>query len=233
MAAVAAGTEVDIRTRLAERASARIEEARAFRITDGTTYRQAAEELLAIKALRGEADAAFDPIIADAHKAHKTALAQKAKVDGPLGEAEILYKRAIAGYETEQRRIREAEERRLRMETERLAAEQREREIEEAEAQGATAAEVKTMAETPLAIAPVVVNRSVPRVAGISSSETWKWEVTDKQKLDRFIAANPSYSNLTTPNAVAIGGMARSLKSAMNIPGIKVWPATTIAGRRS
>jgi hypothetical protein len=223
---------VDIRTRLTERASARIEEARAFEVTNAERYTRAAEELLAIKALRGEVDAVFDPIIADANKAHKTAIAQKAKVDSPLAEAEALYKSKMAAYEIEQRRLQQEEERRRRQEAERLAAFDREREIEDAEAQGAMAEEVKVMAEAPLEVAPVIVTPAVPRVAGISSSQLWKWEVTDKQKLDRFIASNPLYSNLTVPNAVAIGGMARSLKSAMKIPGIKVWPETNIAGRR-
>jgi hypothetical protein len=224
---------VDIKTKLAERANARIEEARSFRITDAKAYQRAAELLLAIKALRSEADQAFDPIIADAHKAHKTALAQKAKVDGPLAEAEVLYKAAMGTYETEQRRLRQAEERRLSEEAESLAAIEREQEIEEAEAAGATAEEVKVMAEAPLQIAPVVVTPNVQRIPGITKRELWKWEVTNKQALDQFIAANPQYSNLTTPNAVAIGGLARSLKSAMKIPGIHVWDAIAVSARRS
>jgi hypothetical protein len=228
-----AAVAVEVRARLEARASVRIEEARAFQVVDAKTYRVAADQLLAIKALRSEADTIFDPIIAAAHLAHKTALAQKAKVDQPLAEAEDLYKVKIGAYDDDQRRIQREEERRRRELAERQAAEEREREIEQAEAQGATAEEVKVITEAPLRVAPVIVTPAVPKVAGISSRENWKWEVEDKQKLDRFVAANPMYSNLTVANSTAITSLVRSLKSATKIPGIKVWPETGIAGRRS
>jgi hypothetical protein len=230
---MSATTVVDVRTRLAESADARIEEARAFQVTDSNTYRLAADKLLTIKALRGEVDEAFDPIIADAHRAHKTAIAQKAKVDSPLAEAEELYKIKMGAYDDDQRRIQREEERRRREQAERQAAEDREREIEDAERQGATVEEIKVIVEAPLRVAPVIVTPAVPKVAGISSRENWKWEVDDKQKLDRFIAANPMYSNLTVVNSAAVTNLVRSLKSATKIPGIKVWSESNIAGRRS
>jgi hypothetical protein len=224
---------VDVRTRLAESADARIAEARTFQVTDVETYRRAAEQMLVIKALRSEVNEVFDPIIADANRAHKTALAQKAKVDSPLAEAEELYKVKMGAYDDDQRRIQREEERRRRELAERQAAEEREREIEDAEKQGATVDEIKVIAEAPLRVAPVIVTPAVPRVAGISSRENWKWEVEDKLKLDRFIAANPMYSNLTVVNSSAVTNLVRSLKSATKIPGIKVWPESNIAGRRS
>jgi hypothetical protein len=224
---------MDVRAQLAERADARIEEARAFQVINPKAYRQAAEKLLEIKALRAEVSAVFDDIIADAHKAHKTALAQKAKVDSPLAEAEELYKVKMGAYDDDQRRIQREEERRGRELAERQAAEEREREIEQAEARGATAEEIQVMTQEPLRVAPVIVTPAVPKVAGISSRETWKWEVEDKQKLDKYIAANPMYSNLTIPNNAAITSLVRSLKSAAKIPGIRVFPETGIAGRRS
>ncbi len=231
---VAIATAVaDMRKRLAESADARIEEARAFQVTDSNTYRLAADKLIAIKALRGEADDVFDPIIADNYKAHRTAIAQKAKVDGPLAEAEELYKIKMGAYDDDQRRIQREEERRRRELAERQAAEEREREIEDAEKQGATTEEIKVIAEAPLRVSPVIVTPAVPKVAGISSRENWKWEVEDKQKLDRFIAANPMYSNLTVVNSSAMTNLVRSLKSATKIPGVKVWPESNIAGRRS
>ena len=238
MATAAATTDVasrtavvDVRTRLAESADARIEEARAFQVTDSNTYRQAADKMLAIKALRAEVDNVFGPIIADAYKAHKTAISQKAKVDDPLAEAEELYKSKMGAYDDDQRRIQREEERWRREQAERQAAEDREREIEDAEKQGATVDEIKVIAETPLRVAPVIVTPAVPRVAGISSRENWKWEVEDKLKLDRFITANPMYSNLTVVNSAAVTNLVRSLKSATKIPGIKVWPESNIAGR--
>jgi hypothetical protein len=276
------------RDKLPQKANAFVERARSLQVIDDATYVRASQQLVAIKSLRGEADAAFDPIITDAHKAHKTALEQKKKVEAPLIEAEGLLKRSMSGYVMEQERMRAEEERRLREEAERLAREERqreiealrrqqaerdaeaarlreaaelaamearEREIEKAEAAGASSAEVAAVASAPLEVqepfvetiaaeeiyaleaaplrvAPVFVAPTVQKVAGIGSSQLWKFEVTSKAALDKFVAANPSYSNLTVPNTVAIGGLARSLKSAMNIPGIRVWSEANISARR-
>jgi hypothetical protein len=237
MATAAATTEVtstttvvDVRTRLAESADARIEEARGFQVTDSNTYRLAADKLLTIKALRGEVDEAFDPIIADAHRAHKTGLAQKAKVDGPLAEAEELYKIKMGAYDDDQRRIQREEERRRREQVERQAAEDREREIEDAEKHGATIEEIIVIAEAPLRVAPVIVSPAVPKVAGISSRENWKWEVEDKLKLDRFVAANPMYSNLTSVNSAAVTAWSAASSRPQRSPASKSGPKATSQG---
>jgi uncharacterized protein YhaN len=277
------------RDRLPQKANMLVEDAKGLKIVDSDTYQRASQQLVAIKSLRGEADAAFDPIITDAHRAHKTAIEQKKKVEAPLIEAEGLLKRSMSGYITEQERKRREEERQLQEEAERqarearqrevealrrqqaeqeaeakrlreaaelAAMEAREREIEKAEAAGASTDEVAALVETPLAVeevftetivaeeilaletaplrvAPVFVAPTVPKVSGIGSSQVWKFEVTNKAALDKYIAANPRYSNLTVPSPTAIGGLARALKSAMNIPGIRVWQETNISARRS
>jgi hypothetical protein len=218
--------------KLAARANARVERARAFEVVNAETYTAAATELQAIKALRGEVDAAFDPIIADANRAHKTALAQKAKVDEPLVESERIYKAAMAAYATEQKRLQQIEERQLLEQNQAIAKQERQDRVYEAQAYGASREELKAIAGSPLQIAPVVTTTTVPRVSGISSRSIWRFEVTSKQALDQFIAQNPQFSNLTAPNDAAIGGMARSLKSAMKIPGVRVWEESGIAAGR-
>ena len=62
-----------------------------------------------IKPLRREAGEVFDPIIASAHKAHRDALAGKARVEKPLIEAEGILKTSVGTYLEQQERIRRAE----------------------------------------------------------------------------------------------------------------------------
>ena len=207
--------------------------AEALKVVDALSYEIAGTHLHAIKALQGEADATFDPIISKAHQAHAEALKQKRRITDPLTRAESLLKRNMGSYIQEQQRKQREEERRLREEAERVAAEAREVEIEEAEATGATTEEVAAIIQAPLRVAPVVTAPATPRMQGISSRENWKAEVTNLLALIKFVAANPQFANLLQPNTVAIGGMARSMRSAMNIPGIKVWSESNIAAKRS
>jgi hypothetical protein len=120
--------------------------------------------------------------------------------------------------------------RRLRAEAERLAAENREAEIEEAEAAGATQEEVAVLAQAPLQVAPVM-RSAAPKMAGISQRELWRGEVTDLYALVRFVAENRQYLNLIQANTAAVGAMARTLRSAMNIPGVRVLREANIATR--
>lgn len=217
---------------LAQRVDDRVEQARAFRVTDASSYKMAAAALIAIKSLKQEVNDAFDSLIADANTAHKNAIAKKRKYAGPLLECEDLYERTMATYIEEQRRIEAEEGRRLLKQSERVAALEREADIEQAEAYGASPEEITILTAAPLTLAPVIVPSAVPKVSGIVTRETWKYEVTNKLLLDKFIAANPRWSYLTEPNATALGALARTSKSATSIPGVRVWPETGITGRK-
>lgn len=201
-------------------------------IIDHPSYEMAAEHLQAIKALQAEADQTFDPIVQKAYAAHREALSQKKRITDPLNQAESILKRNMGVYAQEQARLRMEEERRLREEAERQAAEEREREIEAAETAGASIEEVAVIAEAPLVRRPVVVAQA-PRVQGVSSREIWKAEVTNVQALIKYVATRPELANLLAPNMPAINALARSLRSAMNVPGVRVWPESNIAARRT
>lgn len=205
--------------------------ANQLKIVDRTSCEQASRDLVAIKELQKEADESFDPIIRKAHEAHKEAIAQKKRITDPLVLAETALKSKISEYLESERQAREEEERRLRAEADRLAAEQREAEIEEAEAAGASSEEIEVLAQAPLSVAPVVRWSAPPKVNGISSRELWHAEVTNFEALVKFVAQNTQFRNLLQANPVAIGAMARTLRSAMNVPGVKVWRETTVATR--
>jgi hypothetical protein len=233
-------------------------EANAIVVRDQPSLDRAGDMLKTIKATRAEIDATFDPIISKAWASHKEAVAQKKRVDAPFVEAERVLKLGIGGYLTEQERLRQAEELRLREEADRaqreaeaetrrlqaeaecLHAEEIERQIEEAEAEGASRAVIEHLASQPapvVAVEPVfmpapVVASTVTPVQGISAREIWSAEVTDIVALAAHIAANPQYRNLIAPNMTALNQLARSLKSAMRIPGVKAVSTSNIAARR-
>lgn len=212
------------------------ERARALRITDGESYTRASELLLAIKALRKRAGEVHDPNIKRWLDGHRAALRDKADVEAPLTEAERVVKDAMVAYDREQDRLqREAqrkadEEARQREEQDRLeraAAMER-----EGNAFGDTAlvAEAEALISEP---APIVqaapVAKATPKVAGITYRTTYSAQVTDVVALIRFVAANPSHAALLTPNLTALNAQARSLRTALQIPGVRVIETKDVA----
>lgn len=219
---------------LAEQALSWPERARSMKIVDAETYELMADELKAIKGLRAQIEDTFGPIVTKALAAHREAVAQRKKYDEPLNLAEQTFKQEISRYTTEQTRIRREAEDKARKEAEELALLEREIEIETAEAEGATVAEVKALVERPVQVTapPPVLPRATPKVSGISTRDMWAAEVTDLAALVKFVAAHPAYLALLTPNMTAINQQARSLKQAMQIPGVRVFNTPTVSARR-
>jgi seryl-tRNA synthetase len=223
----------DEQRQVAERALTIPEQARSIEITSNEDYTRAGELLLIIKDLRKQIDSTFDPIIKKQHEAHKEAVAQKKKVDAPLVEAEGIIKPRIASWNAEQERIRREEEARLREiarkeEEERRLAEALAAE-EEAKRNGASreeaAAEVETILNEPVYVAPVIVPKSTPRVQGISTVTRWKFRVVNPTVVPR---------EYLVVDEQKIGGVVRAMKDATNIPGIEVYSEDSIsAGRRA
>ena len=168
--------------------------ARALIITDTPSCVIAADTLKGIKALRVRIAETFDPHIRAAHEAHKGLVAEKAKAEAPLTEAESIIKRGLSAYEQEQQRL-------ARIEADRLSALARQAEIDRklaealaAEAQGDDVAAAEILAE-PIVSAPVFVAPVVPKVSGVSYRTTYSARVTDKAALVKICAANPQFLN--------------------------------------
>lgn len=240
---------------LESRALSLPDQARFIVVRDQATLDRAAAMLTEqIKPLRAEVAATFNPVIEAAHKSHKEALAAKARVETPLIEAESILKNSVSRFAQEQERIRQAEERRMREEAARQQAEALRLQREEAER--IHAAEVEAELEAlPLDIAPEVVReicerpapevepmfapapvaqRTYTPVAGLSVRETWSAEVFDMRALARAIADGKQPVSLIDPNMAALNGMARSLKRALSIPGVRAVSKSGVAasGRR-
>lgn len=215
------------------------EKANGLAVITNEVYTVAADMLKNIKALRQLIADTFDPHVQRAHQAHKALVAEKAKAEAPLTEAEAVIKRKMVTYSTEQERIRREAEEQARAAA--LKAEE-DRRLAEASALAALAtatgdesyaAEAEAIIQAPIEAPAVTVKSTMPVAAGISYRETWAAVVTSKARLIEFVAANPDYLNLLDVNATAVNALARALKGTMKIPGLQAQATKTVASRAS
>jgi hypothetical protein len=195
-------------------------------------YTRAGEILLTIKEIRKKIEATFKPIKQKMDAAKKEVLDQEKAADRPLAEAEAWIKPLIVSYNAEQERIRREEEERLREIARKEEEERRLQEAiaaeEEAKRNGASKDEiaevVQQVIDEPVSVAPIVIPKSVPKVAGISMRENWKFRIVNEKLIPR------EYLKV---DDVKIGAIVRALKGATNIPGIEAYNESIInAGRR-
>ena len=199
------------------------EQARAIKVIDAETYAQAGEILITIKGLRKEIDATFDPITKKAHGVWKESLDQKKKAEAPLIEAENIIKPALAAYDREQEKIRREEEERQREIARKAEEDRRLREAEQAEKEGRTE-EAQAIIEEPVYVSPVVLEKTTPKVQGISMQKIWKFRVVNESLVPR---------EYMTPDMVKIGGMVRATKGSVKVPGIEIYSEDIVkAGAR-
>lgn len=236
---------------LTKRAQSALEMVKSMTIESPETYELAADELKAIKtkakALEDQRTAITGPI----NKALK-AVNDLFRAPGQyLAQAEQIIKGKMIAYTTEQERIA-AEERRkaeaaVRAEQERLAREAAEREAaaqaeaekliaagddeKAAEVQAAAAMEAATLTATAELMTAPVVAAPVAKVAGVSMRGVWKAEVTDKAALIAFAATNPQFQGLLDMNTSALNQMAKAMKDAMQIPGVRAFEDKQLASR--
>jgi len=198
-----------------------VSRAEAISVETNEELVSAGDFLVQIKTVRKAIADTFDGPIKAANQAHKAMLAAKRKHDSPLANAETVIKRKVGAYQAEQERIRREREERLRAEA--LEAEE-ERRIAEAaalEAEGHTEEAEQAIAE-PVAAPVVVVPKSVPKVEGVSTRTTWKWRIGNIDNIPR------EYLKV---DEIKIGQIVRAMKDQTCIPGIEVYPESSVAVR--
>lgn len=215
---------------VAEKALSIVDQAKAIEITDQETYTSAGMLWKAIGEMIKEVKDTFDPICEAAHKAHKAATAKRSKYLDPLTASHKSVKGLMEAYDREQERIRQAEQRRIeeearKAEEERLLMEAIAAE-EELKAQGLTAeeakAEVEAIISQPVYVPPPVVPKATPKLEGGPVFTTrWSAECFDIRLLCKAIAEGKASPECVTANMPTLNRMATSLKSTMNIPGVR------------
>jgi hypothetical protein len=150
-------------------------------------------------------------------------------IEGMKQARGILEPKIIAFQRAEATRVAEEQ----RKANEAAAAERRrlEEQARDAQAKGdeETASALVVAAE--VMVAPVVTKTYTTKGTGTSSRSTWSAEVTNLLELVQYVAANPQFIGLLQANQVALNGQAKSLKAAMQIPGVKPVETTGLAVR--
>jgi len=199
------------------------DQAKQISIKTMDDYVRAGEIMLTIKAIRKKITETFKPIKQKMDAAKQEVLDQERAADAPLKEAESWLSPQIITWNREQERIRQEEEARLR---EIARKEEEERQLQEAilAEQSGQKEEAEAIMDAPVQAAPVVVPKSVPKVAGMSIRDNWKFRITNEKLIPR------EYLKV---DEVKIGQVVRALKSAANIAGVEVYNEGTVSGRRA
>lgn len=163
-----------------------------------------------LKALKSEIEASYKPIIEQAHKAHKEAIAKMNEHLKPVEEALGKVNNALALY---QKRVEEEARAKALAEMERQKREEEERNLKLAE----TLSKLGLQEEAEKMISQeVVVNVEMdkPKLAGVSFMEVWEFEIVDENLIPR------EYLTIDTKK---IGQVVRATKGTFSIPGIRIY----------
>jgi len=197
-----------------------VDQAKAVVVKDAESYTAAGLMWKTIKDMMKEVSDTFDPIIEQAHKAHKKALEQKAKYYSPLDQASRNVKKLMSDYDEEQRRIAEAEARRLQEIARKAEEERRLQEAILAEEAGEKE-EAAAILEEPVYVPPVQVQKATPKLqGGPVYREVWSARVTDIRALCRAVADGKASPECVMGNMPTLNRMATALKATMQIPGV-------------
>jgi hypothetical protein len=210
-----------------------VERAKALKIVDQKSYERAAQHLLGVTALRREIEQHHGPLKRAAHAAWQRVIEAERKLLDPIAQAEAIYKRSIAGYQGEQRRVEDERRAQAEAAARRQAEKERELQIEQAEEQGADAEEIESMINEPLVVARPRVEPAFQAAKGVNVATIWKGEVTSLEKLVKAIAAGQASISLVVANEPAINGLARATRGTLQVPGVRFYNEPVVrAGKR-
>jgi len=203
-----------------------VERATALVVTNLEARAQAAELGVNVAGLLKKAVEWFAPMKRLADEAHKEICRKEKEITEPLEKAKKYLSKQIGEFDLETERQRKAEEARLQEEARLKAvaeAAQRAQDTAiadaiELEAQGdvkGAAAVLANPVPQEVYVPPVVIPRSVPKAAGVSSNATWTFRITDVNAIPR---------EYMIPDEKAIRAVVKAMKNKTNIPGVEPYP---------
>lgn len=219
--------------------------AQSLTVIDRESCLNASQLLRSVKTLRLQVQHWFAPHIEaametkrKAEAARKALADERDKMEAPLVEAEAILKRYLLAYETEQERLRLAEQRRLQDEAQReaeavtlAAAAAMEREAVET-GNAELLQEAESILDQPVEAPAVCVEKTVPKVHGITYRDNWKAHPEiDIKALAGAVASGAAPVAFLTANVTAINQFARATHGAHDVPGIRWFNDRQIAAR--
>lgn len=195
----------------------------AIKVIDTESCIMASETLKEIKRRMKVIDDRLEPSKKKAYGVYQDWNDLIKELKAPYLEKESDIKRELAAYDQAQERIRRERERELQ-EAARKAEEERQL-LEAIAAESAGEKEVsEAIMEAPVYVPPVVLQKTTPKVEGISYRENWTFRVTDPKKVP------DEYKSI---DMVKIGQVVRAMKAQTNIAGVEAYAEKIVsAGRR-
>jgi prophage DNA circulation protein len=191
------------------------------RITTPAEFTQAGAWLKTIKGLLNKIETARTRITQPMNQALRAVNEQAREQSAPLLTAETKLKRSMGAYTTEQDRLRREEQRKAD-EAARKQQEQLQAKAVAAAAKGKIERAEQLAHQAASVVAPVI-QREAPKVAGITTREVWKFEVTDPSLVPR---------EYLSVDETKIRRVVQALKGDMQIPGVRIYSDTQIAAGR-
>ncbi len=180
---------------------------------------EATKVVKSIKVYKKNVHEYWDDLCEKAEASRKATYARRKAFLDPADDAEKALKLKISRY-YEAERAAKAEEHRKRVEAEEKAAEEKRlAEMKELEAMGALE-EAEHMANQPLDITPVAAPVET-KVEGLSTSDRWYAEVTNKGELLKFCAEEPRWQHLVEAVTKELNKLAVAQKEMFDIPGVE------------
>lgn len=204
--------------------------AQLYRIVTAEGALAAGEDLKAVKTLAREVEEKRTAITGPINKALKEVNALFKPAQEWLAQAERLLKGKLLEFQSDQERVaREAQakaDEEVRRERDKL-----EQRAANAEAKGKAEKADALREQAGARVAPIV-SAVLPKISGVTSRETWKAEITDKMAFVRHVVeARPDLIALVLIDQAGLNAQARSLKDALDLPGVKAVKEIILAAR--
>ena len=219
--------------------------AKGLQVIDKETYLNASHLLTSVKHFRAQIAAWFAPHIEaametkrKADQARKALVDEKDRMEAPLVDAEVLLKRSLLAWDTEQEQVRQTQERHLQAEARKqaealtLAAAAAMETEAVAAGDEAMLQEAHDILDQPMELPVVTVAKLMPKVQGVTYRDNWKvHEDVDVKALAAAVAAGSVSRIFLVPNMTALNQFARATKGTEKVPGVRVWNDRQVAAR--
>lgn len=201
-------------------------------VVDARTYELMANGVLLLRKARKYFEARSKPLIEEAWKHYKH-LGEQLKADlEPIDAAQKWGDRQLADYDDAQAKAAQAEQ--LRLEAEKRAKDDEERlQLAGLAEQLGDKSLADNILSAPNTEPPPVVYKDVPKVAGLSFREDWRFEILDPGAIPlRFHRLEANGKGERSCKCVTdIANEVKRLKSTARIPGVRVFAEKVPVGR--
>ena len=208
-------------------------DATALIVVDNATYLQAGEKLKAFKGLEKKIKTYFEPLKKSAHAAWKQICDRENEELTKLQPGLQHLSKQMTAYNIAQEKIRQEEEKRLQAEAKAREEEERLRAAIEAEASGASKEETTAILETPVFTPPPIVEKTVPKQAGLAMASIWKHRTTNLLLLCKAVADGKAPITCIQANDTFLGQQARAGKGVIQYPGVEFYSDKGMRGVRT